>query len=81
MHGAGSAIVEMAHTSPLKLQKSPTDGFIGIFVLSFAVLFLFALIAQLLTLKWRPWLPGAEGDKSLIHDVKSAVYTFMSYLN
>jgi len=25
-------------------------------------------------------LPGAEGEKSLVHGVKSAVYTFMSYL-
>ncbi|RZU02858.1 light-harvesting protein [Rivibacter subsaxonicus] len=60
----------------------PNDSrtFRGIFIASFVVLLAIALIAQLLTWSWRPWLPGAEAEKSLVGDVKSAVYTFMSYL-
>jgi light-harvesting complex 1 beta chain len=63
-----------------ELTKSDSIAFNGIFVVSFVALLVIALFAQLLTWKWRLWLPGAEGEKSLIHGVKSAVYTFMSYL-
>jgi len=63
-----------------ELTRGDSVAFNGIFVVSFVVLLAFALFAQLLTWKWRLWLPGAEGEKSLVHGVKSAVYTFMSYL-
>lgn len=55
-------------------------SFYVIFVTSFVVLLAIALLAQLMMLKWRAWLPGAEGSRSLIDGVRSAVYTFMSYL-
>ena len=51
-----------------------------VFVVGFAVFLVIALIAQMLTMRWRTWLPGAEGEGSLIAGVKSAVYTFMSYI-
>lgn len=51
-----------------------------VFVAGFAVFLVIALIAQMLTMRWRTWLPGAEGEGSLIAGVKSAVYTFMSYI-
>ena len=51
-----------------------------LFGLSFVVFLVIALIAQMLTMRWRTWLPGAEGEGSLIAGVKSAVYTFMSYI-
>lgn len=64
------------------LQAPPIGdaGFGGIYVVSFVLILAIALPAQLLMLKWRPWLPGADGEKSLIQGVRSAVYTFMSYL-
>ncbi|MFZ4757536.1 MAG: hypothetical protein ACOYLX_05105 [Burkholderiaceae bacterium] len=46
----------------------------------FAVFMTVALSASLLTLRWRAWLPGAEGERSLIGGVKSAVYTAMSHV-
>ena len=49
-----------------------------VFCVGFAVFLVIALIAQMLTMRWRSWLPGAEGEGSLIGGVKSAVYTFMS---
>ena len=58
--------------------ESITDR--GIFVTSFAVFLLVALMAQVLTWHWRTWLPGAEGEKSMIGGVKAAVYTAMSHL-
>jgi light-harvesting complex 1 beta chain len=60
---------------PLDTQVSPV-----VFCVGFAVFLVIALIAQMLTMRWRAWLPGAEGERSLIGGVKSAVYTFMSYI-
>jgi len=60
--------------------KSDSVTFYGIFADSFAVFLAIALIAQMLFLPWRSWFPGAEGGKTLIGDVKAAVYTFMSQL-
>jgi light-harvesting complex 1 beta chain len=51
-----------------------------VFCAGFAVFLVIALVAQMLTMRWRTWLPGAEGEGSLIGGVKSAVYTFMSYI-
>jgi len=60
--------------------KSDSVTFYGIFAVSFVVFLAIALIAQMLFLPWRSWFPGAEGGKTLIGDVKAAVYTFMSQL-
>ena len=57
-----------------------TTSSTGLFYVGFVVLLAIALIAQMLTMRWRSWLPGAEGEKSLIGGVKAAVYTFMSYI-
>lgn len=52
----------------------------GIFIASFAVFLLVALMAQVLTWHWRTWLPGAEAEKSMLGGVRAAVYTAMSHL-
>jgi light-harvesting complex 1 beta chain len=39
-----------------------------------------ALVAQLLMLRWRSWLPGAEQGRTLFGGVRAAVYTLMSHL-
>ena len=51
-----------------------------IFMAAFLVFFPIAVVAQSLTVQWRPWFPGAESEKSLIGGVKAAVSTFMSLL-
>jgi light-harvesting complex 1 beta chain len=51
-----------------------------LFVVTFVVFLAVALAAQLLTLEWRAWFPGAEGEQSLVGGVKSAVYSVMSYI-
>jgi light-harvesting complex 1 beta chain len=60
----------------------PVDGALSsvVFCVGFAVFLVIALVAQMLTMRWRTWFPGAEGEGSLIGGVKSAVYTFMSYI-
>ena len=72
-------MTDLGNASPPSLQGN-SKGYLGIFVVSFAMLLVIALCAQMLTIQWRPWFPGAEGQKSLIGGVKASVYTFMSYL-
>ena len=70
----------MAHAAMKTLQRAPADTKVSgpLFLVAFVVFLVIALIGQVLTMRWRQWLPGAEGEKSLIGGVKSAVYTFMS---
>jgi light-harvesting complex 1 beta chain len=60
-------------------QKESTQ-FYAVFVVIFITFLVVAIGSQLLMLQWRPWFPGAEGEKSLIGGVKGAVYTLMSHL-
>ena len=73
-------MTDITHGSVAGLIENDSTTYRGIFVASFAVFLAIAVLASLLTWKWRSWMPGAEGEKSLIHGVKDAVYTFMSYL-
>jgi light-harvesting complex 1 beta chain len=66
--------------SAAQILKNDSKAFSTIFVFGFAVFLSIALVSQVLTWQWRTWLPGAEGEKSLIGGVKAAVYTFMSHL-
>ncbi len=66
---------------PTTKPRNDSVTFVGIFFVSFVVFLTIALCAQMVALPWRSWLPGAEGQKSLVGGVKTSVYTFMSYLN
>jgi light-harvesting complex 1 beta chain len=69
-------------TRPLQgIVGKDTKAFYAIFAVGFALFLMIAVMAQMTGLKWRSWLPGAEGIKSMTGSVKAAVYTFMSYLN
>jgi len=65
--------------APHPLERD-SKTFYGIFVVGFLMFLLIAVVAETLAWKWRSWLPGAEGNHSLITDVKGAVYTFMSHI-
>jgi len=65
----------------LPVAARDSRSFTGIYVAAFLAILLVAAIAQSLAMSWRPWFPGAEGEKSLIGGVRAAVYTFMSHLN
>ncbi len=62
-------------------QSKDSMTFVGIYLVGFIVFLTIALCAQMVALPWRSWLPGAEGQKSLVGGVRASVYTFMSYLN
>jgi light-harvesting complex 1 beta chain len=70
----------LARQAAAQALKSDSKTFFTIFVVGFAVFLSIALVSQVLTWQWRTWLPGAEGEKSLLGGVKAAVYTFMSHL-
>ncbi len=60
--------------------KTNSITYYSIFAVSFVIFLAITLVAQVLFLQWRSWFPGAEGGKTLVGDVKAAVYTFMSQL-
>jgi light-harvesting complex 1 beta chain len=62
-------------------EKSPYTGlteneaqeFHGVFVTSFIIFMVVAIIAHVLAWMWRPWLPGEEGYSSLQEGVNLAL--------
>ena len=74
-------MVDVKNTMSMGRSRRDDIAFDLIFVVGFIPLLAVALLAQCLTLKWRLWLPGAEGDSSLIQGVRQGVNSFMSYLN
>jgi light-harvesting complex 1 beta chain len=74
-------MAEITNVPVSKPALQDSKAYEALFLVSFVFVFLIALAAQVLFLKWRTWLPGAEGEKSLIRGVRSGVYTFMSHLN
>lgn len=68
------------HGAVVKQPKGDSLALMAIFTAGFLLLLCVALAAQLFTLQWKSWLPGAENEKSMIGGVKAAVYTFMPLL-
>ena len=57
------------------LTEAEAREFHGIFVTSFIIFTVIAIIAHFLVWQWRPWLPGVDGYKtSQIEDVMPAAY-------
>ena len=67
----------IAHALPTAHDSASSTG---LFLMGFVVLLVIALVAQMLAMQWRSWMPGAETDKTMIGGVKAAVYTFMSHI-
>jgi light-harvesting complex 1 beta chain len=73
----------MSNISQVDAQQQAADEsqtFWVIFALGFMVFFIIALIASLVGINWRNYLPGAERTNGFIAGVKAAVYTFMSHI-
>lgn len=59
--------------SPLSgLTEQEAKEFHGIFVTSFIIFTVIALVAHFLVWQWRPWLPGEGGYSALVDQVKFA---------
>ena len=74
----------MANTTSFETHKSSDwderIAFVLIFVPCFVVLLSFAAVGQLIGVRWKSWLPGAENTPNIISGVKASVYTFMSHI-
>ncbi len=72
-------------SDPSSLQRgslSHWDGALAgcVFAVCFAFFMVIVIVAQLLFLNWRSWLPGAEDAKSITGGVSAAVYTLLSHI-
>ncbi|MBN9205514.1 light-harvesting protein [Methylibium sp. Pch-M] len=52
------------------LTETEAKEFHSIFMTSFIVFTLIAIVAHFLVWQWRPWLPGAGGYAQVLHDAK-----------
>ena len=60
------------------LTDSEAKEFHGIFMTSFIIFTLIAVVAHFLAWQWRPWLPGAGGYASIIHDAKDVASAYIA---
>jgi light-harvesting complex 1 beta chain len=60
------------------LTEAEAKEFHGIFITSFIVFTVIAIVAHLLAWQWRPWLPGVNGYA--LNDVGTLVTTTISQL-
>ena len=71
----------MADKSLSGLSEQEAKEFHVLFVSSFIVFLILAIIAHILVWQWRPWLPGPNGYTSMIdsvHGTLNALQTFLA---
>lgn len=59
------------------LTETEAKEFHGIFITSFIIFTVIAVVAHFLAWQWRPWLPGA-GGYALINDAKDAAVAYIA---
>jgi light-harvesting complex 1 beta chain len=69
----------MADSSLSGLTENEAKEFHSIFVTSFIIFTVIAIVAHFLVWQWRPWLPGPKGYAAL-DGVTHAVNTFISFV-
>ena len=62
------------------LTESEAKEFHTIFVTSFIIFTVIAIIAHFLVWQWRPWLPGPKGYAELHDGVLHTVNTLISFV-
>jgi len=60
------------------LSDNEAKEFHGIFMTSFIIFTLIAVVAHFLAWQWRPWLPGAGGYASIINDAKDVTLAYIA---
>lgn len=63
------------------LTENEAKEFHKIFLVSFLVFVVIALIAHVLAWQWRPWLPGPEGYSAVVDTTKTLASTFLPRLS
>jgi light-harvesting complex 1 beta chain len=74
-------MAETRETSISGLTEAEAKEFHGIFMTSFIVFVVIAIIAHFLAWQWRPWLPGVHGyTTSLLDGAHGVVTQALSFL-
>ena len=60
------------------LSEPEAREFHSIFITSFIVFTVIAIIAHFLVWQWRPWLPGPEGYRSSLMDGATTVLSMLT---
>jgi light-harvesting complex 1 beta chain len=60
------------------LSEQEAKEFHGIFMTSFIMFTLIAIVAHFLAWQWRPWLPGASGYASIVNDAKDVAMAYIA---
>ena len=60
------------------LTEQEAKEFHGIFMTSFIIFTLIAVVAHFLAWQWRPWLPGPGGYATSLNDAKDALMAAVS---
>jgi light-harvesting complex 1 beta chain len=60
------------------LSEAEAKEFHGIFVKSFIIFTVVAIIAHFLAWQWRPWLPGEGGYTTSLNDIEPAALQLLS---
>ena len=66
------------HGSLSGLSDQEAKEFHGIFMTSFIIFTLIAVVAHFLAWQWRPWLPGASGYASIVNDAKDVAMAYIA---
>jgi light-harvesting complex 1 beta chain len=62
------------------LTEAEAREFHAIFMTSFVVFLVVAIVAHILVWQWRPWLPGVNGYVSMLDGVKSTVHYALPFV-
>lgn len=67
-------------TSVSGLTESEAREFHSLFMTSFIVFTVIAIVAHFLVWQWRPWLPGPKGYTSLLDGASGTIHHVVSLL-
>ena len=60
------------------LTEGEAKEFHGVFMTSFIIFTVIAVVAHFLAWQWRPWLPGSSGYAAIVNDAKDAVMAYIA---
>ena len=60
------------------LSDQEAKEFHGIFMTSFIIFTLIAVVAHFLVWQWRPWLPGASGYAFIVNDAREVAMAYIA---
>jgi len=68
----------MANGSPSGLSDNEAKEFHKLFMTSFIIFTVIAIIAHFLVWQWRPWLPGPEGYAAITDGISTVAHSVLT---